>query len=299
MVYTQKLQQWLKTVVFSSLTLSGCASIQAEDVDRIALDTAIDGPVLKVCAAENEMPYSNRKGEGFESRLARYMGAKLNRKIEYVYWKDPRYYVRDYLQKGLCDVAMGVDSGDPRLATTIPYYRSAYVFISREQDDLPLESWDSEVLQKVGRIGFIPGTPSEAMLRAIGRYSDMFNYNKELVGFKSRRNQYVKYEPAKLVDDVVDGKAEVAVLWAPSAARYVKAAAVPLKMTVIPDTNTRTDGQKVPFHFSTSMGVRKGDPALLMLLNQFIQQNQRQIDAVLAGEGIPLLPLSESELASN
>ena len=279
--------------------LPGCAVTQPENIDALINNVQVDGPVLKVCAAEDEMPYSNSKGEGFENKLARYLGVVLNRRIKYVYWKDPRYYVRDYLNKGLCDVSIGMDFGDPRVATSIPYYRSAYVFITREKDDLPLTNWDSEILRTVQRIGFIPGTPSEVMMRAIGRYNDMFNYNKELVGFKSRRNQYIKYEPGKLVADVASGKAEVAVLWGPSAARYVKASAVPLRMTVIPDNNTRADGQKVGFHYSTSMGVRKGETELLQQLNQFIREHQEQIQSVLEQEGIPLLPVPEQQLTLN
>ncbi len=279
--------------------LPGCAVTQTEDIDALISNTKVTGPVLKVCAAEDEMPYSNSKDEGFENKLARYLGVRLNRRIKYVYWKDPRYYVRDYLNKGLCDVSIGMDTGDPRVATTIPYYRSAYVFITREKDDLPLTNWDSEILRTVQRIGFIPGTPSEVMMRAIGRYNDMFNYNKELVGFKSRRNQYIKYEPSKLIADVASGKAEVAVLWGPSAARYVKASDVPLRMTVIPDNNTRADGQKVGFHYSTSMGVRKGEAELLQQLNQFIQQNQAEIQSILEQEGIPLLTIPEQQLTLN
>ncbi len=278
------------------MTLAGCASLKAEDIDSLVANTPINGPELKVCTAKNELPYSNDQGEGFENRLARFMAAKLNRKLKNVYWTDPRYFVRDQLQKGECDVVMGVDAGDPRLATSVPYYRSAYVFISREQDDLALANWDSDVLQKARRIAFIPSTPAEVMLKKIGRYHDMFNYNKELVGFKSRRNQYVKYEPATLVADVASGKAEVAVLWAPSAARYVKNSQTPLTMTVIPDNNTRADGEKVDFHYNTAMGVRQDDRALLQQLNQFIQQNQRQINVLLEDEGIPLLPLTDDYL---
>ena len=247
------------------------------------------GKVLKVCAAENEMPYSNKKGEGFENKLTRLMGENLNRKIKYVYWKDPRYFVRDFLDKGLCDVVIGVDAGDPRVATTEPYYRSGYTFISRKKDGLDLKSWDSKVLRSANRIGFIPGTPSEVMIRAIGRYSDMFNYNKELVGFKSRRNQYVKYETSKLVSDVSSGKAEIAVLWGPSIARYVKDSSTPLTMTVVPDNSTRADGKKVAQHYSTSMAVRKGETALLKQLNYFISQQKSEIKDLLEDEGIPLL----------
>lgn len=264
--------------------ISGCAAKAQPE-----MAAAPTGEVLKVCAAEDEMPYSNKKGEGFENKLTQLLSRSLNRKIKYIYWKDPRYFVRDFLNKGVCDVVIGVDSGDPRVLTTEPYYRSAYTFISREKDDLDLKDWDSEVLRSVERIAYIPGTPSEVMIRAIGRYSDTFNYNKELVGFKSRRNQYVKYDTSKMVKDISSGKAEVAVLWGPSAARYVKSSSVPLIMTIVPDNSTRADGQKVGQHYSSSMAVRKGETVLLGQLNGFIQQQSSEIEALLEDEGIPLL----------
>ncbi|WP_262964519.1 methanol oxidation system protein MoxJ [Methylobacter psychrophilus] len=250
---------------------------------------------LKVCAAENEMPYSNKAGEGFENKLAELVGSALGRKIVYVTWSDPRYYIRDTLDKGLCDLAIGVDKGDPRVLTTQAYYRSGYVFISRETDKLDLKNWDSEVLRKAKRIAFVPETPAEVMMRAIGRYNDMFNYSHELVGFKSRRNEYIKYEPSKLVSEVSSGHAEVAALWGPSAARYVKESTTPLVMTIIPDDNVRADGQKVGSHYSSSMGVRKNDPALLAQLNKVIADNQSEITELLEKEGIPLV--SESDAA--
>jgi len=249
---------------------------------------------LKVCAAEDEMPYSNKKGEGFENKLAALLGKALERKVEMVYWTDPRYYVRDYLDKGLCDVTMGVDAGDPRLLTTKPYYRSGYVFITREQDGIEVENWNSEALRKAKKIAFVPGTPAETMLRAISRYNDMFNYSQELVGFKSKRNQYVKYDHAKLVSEVASGNAEIAVLWGPAAARYVKASPAPLTMTLIPDDNQRADGQKVGHHYSTSIGVRKDKPALLAELNKALEDVEDDIEDLLEEEGMPLLDEPEA-----
>ena len=193
------------------LVMAGLHESQAEDKP------------LKVCSAENEMPYSNKDGEGFENKLAKFIAQQLGRKLEEVSCNDPRYFIRDFVDKGLCDVVMGVDQGDPRLLTTEPYYRSGYVFISRSKDGLDLQNWDSEVLRKAQKIAFVPATPAETMMRAIGRYNDMFNYQQELVGYKSKRNEYVKYETDKLVNEVSSGKAELAVLWGPAAARYVKA----------------------------------------------------------------------------
>jgi len=249
---------------------------------------------LKVCAAENEMPYSNKAGEGFENKLAALLGKALERKVEMVYWTDPRYYVRDYLDKGLCDVALGVDAGDPRVLTTKSYYRSGYVFITREQDEMEIENWNSDALRKAKKIAFVPGTPAEVMLRAIGRYNDLFNYSQELVGYKSKRNQYVKYDHAKLVSEVASGNAEIAVLWGPAAARYVKASSTPLTMTVIPDDNRRADGQKVGHHYSTSIGVRKDKPALLAELNKALEEVEDDIEDLLEEEGMPLLDEPEA-----
>lgn len=267
--------------LITALCLGGCLAIPPAMAEQ--------SKPLKVCAAENEMPYSNKAGEGFENKLAELVGKALGKKVEYVFWNDPRYYLRDTLYKGLCDVVIGVDKDDPSVLTTQPYYRSGYVFISREADNLDLENWDSETLRKAQRIAFVPGTPPETMLRAIGRYNDMFNYSQELVGFKSRRNQYVKYEPSKLVFEVSSGRAEIAALWGPSAARYVKASPTPLTMTMIPDDNVRADGQKVGSHYSTSMGVRKNDPTLLAQLNKVIEDKQDEITELLEEEGIPLI----------
>lgn len=276
-----------KTIFRTGLALTALLAASAA--------SAANPEPLKVCAAEDEMPYSNKKGEGFENKLAALLGKALDRKVEMVYWTDPRYYVRDYLDKGLCDVTMGVDAGDPRLLTTKPYYRSGYVFITREQDDIEVENWGSEALRKAKKIAFVPGTPAETMLRAIGRYNDMFNYSQELVGFKSKRNQYVKYDHAKLVSEVANGNAEIAVLWGPAAARYVKASPAPLTMTLIPDDNKRADGQKVGHHYSTSIGVRKDKPALLAELNKALEDVEDDIEDLLEDEeGIPLLDEPEA-----
>jgi len=254
---------------------------------------------LKVCAAEDEMPYSNSKGEGFENNIARLLGEELHKTIEFVYWTDPRYYLRDFLDKGLCDVVIGVDEGDPRVSTSVPYYRSGYVFITRKQDGLDVQNWDSGALRTAQRIAFVPGSPAETMLRAIGRYSDQFNYSQELVGFKSKRNQYVKYDNEKLVNEVASGHAEIAALWGPAAARYVKAAATPLAMVVIPDNNSRADGMKVGHHYSTSMAVRKGDFALLAQVNQAIKHRRQDIEEILKAEGVPLLEGDDVAVATN
>jgi mxaJ protein len=248
---------------------------------------------LKVCAAENELPYSDKEGKGFENKLAELIGKELGRPVEYVWWQDPRYFMRDQLDRGLCDVVIGVDTDDPRLLTSKPYYRSGYVFVYRKEKGVKVTDWDSDFLKKAERIAFMPDTPADTMLKKVGRFYDQFNYLQSLVGFKARRNQYVRYDPEKLVREVESGNADLAVLWGPQAARYVKSASRPLEMRVIPDHQTRSDGEKVPHHFSTSVGVRKGEEALLADIDRVLKKREKDIRALLKAEGIPLLPLTE------
>lgn len=251
---------------------------------------------LKVCAAENELPYSDKEGRGFENKLAELIAKDLGRSVENVWWQDPRYFIRDQLDRGLCDVVIGVDTGDPRMLTSRPYYRSGYVFVYPK--GVQVEDWDSDYLAKAKQIAFMPDTPAETMLRKIGRYNDQFNYLQSLVGYKARRNQYVRWDPEKLVQEVASGHADLAVIWGPQAGRYVRAANDKLGIRVIPDHQVRADGQAVPFHFSTSVGVRKenGKP-LLNDIDRVLKKRSKEIEELLRAEGIPLLPLNEANAA--
>jgi mxaJ protein len=247
---------------------------------------------LRVCAAENELPYSDKEGRGFENKLAELLAKELGRTVENVWWHDPRYFVRDSLDKGDCDVVIGVDTDDPRFLTSEPYYRSGYAFVVRKADAGKVRDWDSPWLKTVQRIAFMPDTPADTMVRKIGRHSDLFNYIQSLVGFKAKRNQYVRFDPEKLVQEVASGNAEVAVLWAPQAARYVKQASQPLEMVLIPDQQTRSDGEKVPHHYSTSIGVRKGGEELMAAIGRALHKQRSAVQSLLKAEGIPLLPLT-------
>lgn len=268
------LQLW-KALLGTVLALASLVNIQAAEP-------------LRICAAEAELPYSDKEGRGFENRLAAILAQELHRTVENVWWQDPRYFVRDQLDRGLCDVVMGVDQDDPRVLSSEPYYRSSYVFIYPRSASLKVKDWDSPYLKQARQIAFMPDSPPETMLKKIGRYNDQFNYLQSLVGFKARRNQYVRYDPEKLVNEVASGQADLAILWGPQAARYVKASGK-LDMQVIPDHQTREDGQKVGFHYSTSIGVRKDDQALMAEINRALKNRAKEIQAVLKEEGIPLL----------
>lgn len=247
---------------------------------------------LNVCAGKNEMPFSNEAKQGFENDIASVLGKALNRKVNYVWWSNAMTVGKD-LDEKKCDVVMGADAKDPRLLPTKPYYKSGYVFVTRVDREIDVTSWDHPYLkEKNFRIGVMPDSPGKNMLLQINRFDDMFDYFTEIQNFQSTRNRYIRVEPSRLVNDVATKHLHMAMLWAPEAARYVRNSEVPLKMVMVEDTAKKTNGEKIPMHYEVVMGVRKDDVALRDALNQVIDNNRGDIEAILSKEGIPLLPLN-------
>jgi mxaJ protein len=280
----------LKRHLFLTASLAFAASLAGLFGSAFAADdTAGNDQVLRVCASAHEAPYSTDKGDGFENKIAEILGKAMDRKVEFVWSEKPAIYlVRDQLDVGNCDVVMGLDTGDDRVLTTAPYYRAPYVFVERTDSPLDITSFDSPDLLKAGKIGYIPGSPAETMITKLNLFGANFNYVKSLSNFKSPRNQYVRIDPDRLVSEVANGNADLVIAFSPEVARFVKERGDKLKMVVVPDNNTRVDGEKVPFHFDQSLGVRKDDAALRDELNAAITKAKPEIQAVLKDEGIPL-----------
>src|SRR5919107_1961643 len=86
---------------------------------------------LRVCADPNNLPFSNRAGQGFENRLVALVARDLGASVRYTWWAQRRGNVRETLNAGLCDLIPGIGAGLEMLATTRPYYNSTYVAVSR------------------------------------------------------------------------------------------------------------------------------------------------------------------------
>lgn len=248
-------------------------------------------PSLRICAAKKEPPFSLEDGSGYENKIAIALAQAVNRKTQFVWSDKPAIYlVRDFLDKKLCDVVIGLDTGDPRVLTSRPYFRSGYVFVSRADRDLSLHSWFDPVLKSFGHIAVSFGSPGEVMLKEIGLYEEDMAYLYSLVNFRSPRNQYTQVEPSRMISEVVSGNADLAVAFAPEVARYVKSSTVPVRMTLIDDDAVRSGGQKIAQRYDQSIGVRRDDKPLLDELNEGLARAKPKIDEILAFEGIPVLP---------
>lgn len=252
-----------------------------------------DPNALRICAAKNQPPLSMEDGSGLENKIGVTLADAMKRKAQFVWSQRPAIYlVRDSLDKKLCDVIIGLDTGDPRVATSKPYYRTGYVFVTRADRDLDIKSWSDPRLKKLGHVVVAFGSPGEALLKDMGQYEDNMAYLYSLVNFKSPRNQYTQIDPARMIGEVASGAADVAVAFAPDVARYVKSSPTPLRMNLIEDDAVKSSGEKVPQRFDQSIAVRRDDKALLTEIDSALSAAQPKIDEILKGEGVPLLPVT-------
>lgn len=248
-----------------------------------------DVSTLRICAAANQLPYSSANGDGFENKIGDIVAKAMGRKAVFVYANKPAIYlVRDWLNKNKCDVIVGLDTSDQRVLATTPYYRASYVFVTKKDRALAIDSWNDPKLKKLGHIVVDLGSPSETMLKELGLYNEDMAYLYSLVGFRAPRNEYVQIAPERMVAEVKEGGADMAAGFAPDVARFVKSDS-DLVMVPIKDDATHNGGEKLPQQYDQSMGVRLGDNALQGELNQALFKAKPDIDAALRDEGIPLV----------
>lgn len=244
---------------------------------------ASDGD-LRVCADPNNLPFSNSAGTGFENRLAAMVAEHLGQKVAYTWWAQRRGFIRNTLKAGRCDVVMGVPAGYDLVETTRPYYRSTYVFVTRQDRQLDLSSLLDPRLHDlaigVHLIGDDGSNPPPA--QALGQQGIVDNVH----GYSIYGDYREANPPARLIEAVESGKIDVAAAWGPLGGYFAKSSPVPLTVAPIQDYEGFAPQQ---FQFAIAMGVRKGDHALRDRLNAFIDAHRSEIASLLRSFGVPLV----------
>lgn len=282
---------WSASAGAASLGVHGAEPTPSASVD--AASAASDPNALRICASKNQPPLSQADGSGLENKIAVVLAEAMNRKAQFVWTDRPAIYVvRDLLDKKSCDVVIGLDTGDPRVASSKPYYRTGYVFVTRADKGLDIKSWGDPRLKSLGHLAVAFGSPGEALMKDMGLYENNMNYLYSLVNFRSARNQYTQIDPSRMVAEVVNGTADIAVAFAPDVARYVKASTTALRVDLIRDDAVKSNGEKVPQQFDQSVGVRRDDKQLLEQIDAALAKAKPKIDALLEAEGVPLVPLA-------
>lgn len=252
----------------------------AAGVVCVAGTVRADG-AFRVCANPNNLPFSNAEGEGFENRLAELVARDLHETVAYLWTNEHEHFVRKTLNAGKCDVLMGVPAGFDEVETTVPYFTSGYVFVYREDRGIHLSSMRDPRLRtlKIGvhLIGDDNTPPMEALARQ--------GITQNIAGYMIYRDTQVKGH-SRLIDDVANGKLDVAAVWGPLGGYYAKKAAAPLKVSFVNDTASFAPAV---FQYSIALGVRKGDATLKAQLNRILVQERPAIRNLLRRYGVPLM----------
>jgi mxaJ protein len=237
---------------------------------------------LRVCADPNNLPYSNRKLEGFENRLAEMVARDLHATVRYTWWPQHRGFIRNTLKAGTCDVLMGLPSSVELAWTTQPYYRSTYVFLYRQDRGIVVRSFDDPALRSL-RIGVQmigdDGTNSPPAHALANR-----GVVRNVAGYSVYADYSQPNPPARIVEAVARGDVDVAVVWGPLAGYFAPRQGVPLALVPV---SPRIDRPFLPFVFDVSMATRRGDDQRHAELESFIEKRQPEIDALLNRYGIP------------
>jgi quinoprotein dehydrogenase-associated probable ABC transporter substrate-binding protein len=248
--------------------------------DNEGLDLSIelvDPKVLRVCADPRNLPFSNEKGEGFENKLAELFAAKLQKRIDYMYYPQATGFVRMTLGAHRCDVIMGFPQGDDLVQGTNPYYRTAYALISKQGSGLNDVAELNDARLKGKHIGIVAGTPPATNMAVNGL---MMNAKPYPLMIDTRYDSSAE----AMINDLNKGDIDAAVLWGPMAGFYAKKSNPPLHVT--PLVHEKTGPQLV---YRIGMGVRRADQNWKRLLNRLIQENQGEINKILSEYGVPLL----------
>ena len=243
----------------------------------------LDPTAFRVCADMDNLPYSNNKQEGFENKIAELIAKDLGKRLEYQFWVDRFGFVRNTLNARRCDVMIGTVAGNDMLLTTKPYYRSGYAFVYRKDSGLKITDWDSPDLKKA-TIGTVGMTPPSRPLADKG----LLNQTKPYRIYRD-----LTQPPSVLVDDVVKGEIDVAVVWGPIAGYYAKESKVPLEVVLAPEYAQENPHGKI--NWNISMAVRKKDKERLAMLQEVIDRRHADIMKILDEYGIPHVPIVDDK----
>lgn len=269
---------WAGLLVVAALVLGGAS--------EGGLAGAPGGPdqrwELRVCGEPDNLPYSNQREEGFQNRIARLLAEELGARLSWA-WVHPHHSLgRDVemLRQGTCDLFMEVYDGQEPFLTTLPYYRSTYVFVYREDSPVRVQSLDDPALRDL-RIGVQSAAgPAELALAARGLVGNVRHYYPD----------FTRPDPlATPVEAVARGEVDIAVLWGPTAGFF--AGRQPVRLEMVPVEPAIEPEPFISMVYSLSIGLRQGDEALRDALDRALLSRREDIQAVLHEYGVPLLPL--------
>jgi mxaJ protein len=240
---------------------------------------------LVVCADPNNLPFSNAALAGFENQIAALVARDLGMTLRYLWWAQRRGYARNTVNEARCDLWPGIAQGVDALATTIPYYRSSYVFVTRADRSLKGLTLDDERLRhlSIGVQMIGDDATNTPPAHAIARRGLIQNVR----GFMVYGDYRQPNPTAAIIDAVADGSIDVAIVWGPLAGYFSQHTRAPLRLDAV---TPAIDAGQWPMSFDISMGVRKTDVELRRRIDEVLRKEQPAIQRILHDFDVPIAP---------
>jgi len=271
----------LRTFALCALSMTVAQGAAAQHLpDTVTTD------VLRVCGDPGNMPFSERKDDGFENKIAAIIADELKVKLRYYWLTQGPGFVRNTLGTGLCDLIIGQAFGSDLVQTTNPYYRSSYTLVTRTGELDGITALDDPRL-KGKAIGVIAGTPPVNRMGDLGLVSTMKAYAPYQLD-PARKYQTVG---AEIIGALAAKEIDAAVLWGPAAGWLARQSGTP--MTVVP---LLKEPERPPMAYRIAMGVRLGENDWKRSLNTVLRKRKADIDKVLRDYDVPLLDDEENKL---
>ena len=261
-------------VLASLLVLAPAIATAAERAE------AVDRTTLRVCADPTSPPLSSEKGGGAEMRIAELFGRKLGIPVSYTWFPSGIGFYRRTLNVRRCDLVMSAAAGEDIALTTIPYYRSTYVLITRAADGIAGGDLRAPQMKSL-RFGIQALTPGADLLAQAGLLDHARAYNLQNDG----RSPLLAHT---MLDDLAARRIDGVILWGPIGGYFAG-----LKPGAFRVTPLEGVGDEKPPVFDIAMAVRQGEPRWRDQINQLIRDNRHEIQDILVSYHIPLLPLPE------
>ena len=238
---------------------------------------------LRVCADPNNLPFSNAAGEGFENKIAVLIADKLHRPLQFVWRAQRRGFLREGLNAGECELVTATPLGVDGVRWTRPYYRSTYVFVTRQGEPRVASIDDPSLAVRIIGVQLIgddaANSPPAHLLSRRGLVQNIRGY--------SVYGDYREAAPTRrIVDAVANHEIDVAAVWGPIGGFFAAEEKPPLTLTPI----AQPDDTPLPLAFDIAMCVRKPDIDLAAAVNRALDDLQPQIDALLIAYHVPLVP---------
>ncbi|MEP6686731.1 MAG: quinoprotein dehydrogenase-associated putative ABC transporter substrate-binding protein, partial [Gemmatimonadales bacterium] len=247
--------------------------------------------LIRVCADPDNMPSSNDKSEGYENKIAELIAKDLNSRLSYVWYPTRRGYFR-IINGMYCDMALEAPTGLDMTGVTKPYFRSGYVFVTRQGSGLENIRTLADPRLKKLKIGvnvYTSDGENSPPAMALSHYGVVGN----LTGYPTFFSDQVR--PEDIIKGVENKNVDLAIAWGPLAGYYAKQSTVPLVLTPLPPRDSLSD---LPLQYNMGIAVRRRDKEFRDSLQAVLERKRPEIEAILKQFNVPLLPIVTEQPAN-